>query len=86
MKRTTIMLPDELATLVELERQRRDMSAAEVIRQALATYFEVDGTRPKPLPFIGIGASGCTDGGIERILSEEWERDLRRDAGLDRDR
>jgi hypothetical protein len=80
------LLPDELAALVELERQRRDVSAAEVIRRALATYFEVDGTQPKRLPFIGIGASGHTDGGIERILSEEWERDLRRDAGLDRDR
>ena len=88
MKRTSVVLPDELATLVDLERQRRNVSTAEIIRQALASYLGVDGSPPQHLSFIGIGASGYTDTAsrMEEILAEEWGPDIRRDAGLDRDR
>lgn len=81
MKRTTVMLPDELATLIDLERQKWDVSTAEVIRHALATYFGVDDAPPKRLSFIGIGASGFSDTAsrMEEILAEEWDPD--RDRG-----
>ena len=81
MKRTTVMLPDELATLVELERQKRNASTAEVIRHALESYFGVGATQPKRYSFIGIGDSGHTDTAsrIEELLAEEWDPD--RDRG-----
>ncbi len=88
MKRTTVVLSDELATLLELERRKRDVSAAEVIRQALAAYLGVDGQRPKPLSFIGIAEGSGEDiaSRMEEILAEEWPAYLRRESGLDSDR
>ncbi len=75
MKRITLVLPDELNTLVQQERRRRDVSAATVIRDALEAYFRVS-TEPKRLSFIGIGDSGFRDTArnFEAILEQEWGR------------
>ncbi len=35
MKRTTVMLPDDLAALLDHERWRHDVPAAEIVREAL---------------------------------------------------
>lgn len=74
MKRTTILLPDGLAALVELERKRRDTTTTSVVREALEAYFAQQPPEPKKLGFIGIGASGHTDTSerFEEILAETW--------------
>ena len=72
MKRTTIVLSDELAALLDWERRRRGVSAAAVVRDALDAHLN----RPTgPLSFIGIGRSEQRDTAerAEEILDEEWE-------------
>jgi len=77
MKRTTIILPERLAVLVDRERRRLDVSTAHLIRRALEVYFNLDGSNSKALPFIGIGASGSRDTArrIDEVLSKEWSTD-----------
>lgn len=86
MKRTTVMLPDDLATVLDIERRQRDVSASEIVRLALAAYLDVGSAPPKRLSFIGLGASGHHDTAsrIDEILAQEWERDLAGEQGLDR--
>lgn len=74
MKRTTILLRDDLARLVDLERKRRDTSAASIVREALEVYFGQKATEARRLGFIGIGASAHTDTSerIDEILKEGW--------------
>lgn len=76
MKRTTVVLPDELAELLALERRRRNLSTAEIVRQALAAYLRGEGAQPKRLRFVGLGRSGCHDTAqrAEEILAQEWGR------------
>ena len=73
MKRTTLMLPDDLAGLLDQERRRLDLSAAEVVRRALRAYFGAKGT-PTPPAFIGLGRSGyrTTARDLDEILAREW--------------
>ncbi|MGH2354577.1 MAG: ribbon-helix-helix protein, CopG family [Chloroflexota bacterium] len=77
MKRTTVLLPDDLAALLDLERRRRDVSTAEVIRDALEVYLKGKGEDAKPFSFIGAGRSGRGDvaRNIEEILAREWGGD-----------
>ena len=80
MKRTTIVLTDELATLLDWERRRRGVSAAAVVREALDAHLN----RPtSPLSFIGIGRSEQRDTAerAEEILDEEWEAYLLEEMG-----
>lgn len=77
MKRISITLPDELATLVEHEAQRSAISVSEVIRDAIAkTYLG----RPRKIPFAGI----CNDPKMTRAAHLEealggWVDDIGRD-------
>jgi metal-responsive CopG/Arc/MetJ family transcriptional regulator len=75
MKRTTVMLPDDLAYLLEFERRRRDQSTAEIVRRALEAYLSAGGMRPKRLRFAALGASGQRETGrqAEAIVTREWE-------------
>jgi Arc/MetJ-type ribon-helix-helix transcriptional regulator len=82
MKRTTVMLPDELAALLEYERRRRDVPASEIVREALAEYLTNDRREPgKPrFSFIGVGRSTGPEAGklsenVEEILRREWSGD-----------
>lgn len=79
MKRTTVVLSDELSFLLEQERRRRDVSAAAIIREALTAYLSAT-METKPLPFIALGNSGYNDTGrrAKEILREEWGRAGRR--------
>ncbi len=72
MKRTTIMLPDELAALLELERRRQDRSAAEIVRRALQAHLNPKDARR--LGFAALGGSGrrTTARKAETILAREW--------------
>ena len=74
MKRITFVVPDELNSLLENERRRRDLPASSVIREALATYL-MGGEAAKRLPFIGLGRSGHRDTArrIDEILAEGWD-------------
>lgn len=76
MKRTTVMLPDDLAYLLDQERRSRDVSAATVIREAVAQYL-VSKPQKKTLRIAALGASGSTDTAqrIDEILAEEWGSD-----------
>ncbi|MGE0541058.1 MAG: CopG family transcriptional regulator [Dehalococcoidia bacterium] len=73
MKRTTVVLPDDLYQLMERERRRRDVSAAAIMREALAAYLNAT-NEPRHIPFAGLGESGYHDTGrrIREILREEW--------------
>ena len=74
MKRTTVVLPDELATLLDLERRRRDTSEAEIIREALDAYLKGRSGQPKRLRFAALGHSGHRDTAreAETIIAEDW--------------
>lgn len=75
MKRTTVVLPDELPTLLDLERKRRDTSEAEIIREALEAYLKGDSSQPKRLRFAALGRSGHHDTAreAESIIAREWD-------------
>jgi Arc/MetJ-type ribon-helix-helix transcriptional regulator len=80
MKRTTISLPDDLATAVQREARRRRVSVSEVARQALSEHLGLDGTKRR-LPFVALGRSGFHDTAdrIEEILAREWADHIDRD-------
>jgi predicted transcriptional regulator len=77
MKRTSITLPDELATLVQHEAQRSATSVSEVIRGAITkAYLE----RARKIPFAAI----CYDPKMTRAAHleaalEGWIDDIDRD-------
>jgi metal-responsive CopG/Arc/MetJ family transcriptional regulator len=77
MKRTTISLPDEIATLLDREARRQAQSVSEIARRALAAYFGLDQTKPRALPFADLGHSGYTNTAqdFEEVLAAEWDCD-----------
>jgi Arc/MetJ-type ribon-helix-helix transcriptional regulator len=74
MKRATISLPDELASAVAREAERRRTSFSEVTREALLSHLGIDPEGRRELAFAGIGRSGkrTTARDAERILAREW--------------
>jgi hypothetical protein len=74
MKRITFVVSDDLDSLLENERRRRDVSTSAVIREALATYL-AGGAAAQRLPFVGLGRSGHHDTArrIDDILAKEWD-------------
>lgn len=72
MKRTTILIPDEIEARIEELRRAEGLSRSEVLRRALYRYFEID--RRRPLPFKALGRSGRRDTArrAEEILAAEW--------------
>lgn len=74
MKRTTVTLPDDLAALLEVERQQRAVSQAAIIREALVAYLRRR-QGPRRLPFVALGRSGThtTAREAEAILAREWQ-------------
>ena len=77
MKRTTISLPDDLASALAREAVRRRVSVSEVTRDALAAHLGLSADTPRDLPFAALGASGqrTTARDFETALEEEWSRD-----------
>jgi len=76
MKRTTISLPDDVASLLQREARRRDTSVSEVTRQALLAYFGLTEAGPRHIPFAALGSSGHkhTARDLEEVLADEWGR------------
>ncbi len=75
MKRTTICLPDTVASIVEREARRRGVSVSELAHQALLAYLGLGGDEPRHIPFAGIVRSGYrhTARDAEEILAAEWD-------------
>ncbi len=73
MRRTTIILEDDLADQLDYERRRRNRSTAAIVREALIEYLSGGKSSAKPLPFVGLGGSGKRDTArkAESILARE---------------
>jgi Ribbon-helix-helix protein, copG family len=74
MRRTTILLADDLADQLEYERRRRNQSTAAIVREALTEYLAGGASSPGRLAFAGLGRSGYRDTSekVEEILVREW--------------
>ncbi len=85
MKRTSVMLPDELSDMVDRERRRRDVSAATVIREAVEAYF-VEPFRSGIESIIGIvnsgGAGEYDAANLEEFLERHWANNIEESSGL----
>lgn len=73
MKRLTVSLPDVLAAALDDERQRRDVPASTIIREAVEQYLRAPAA-PGRLRIAALGASGQTNISemVEEILEREW--------------
>ncbi|MBA2240529.1 MAG: ribbon-helix-helix protein, CopG family [Solirubrobacterales bacterium] len=71
VRRTTVKLPDDLDAQLRAEAERREMTIAEVTREALETHFGTGSRRH--LGAAGAGRSGRPDTSsrIEEILRAE---------------
>jgi hypothetical protein len=75
MKRTTIMLPDELDARVRLEARRRGVSIADIAREAIEQHLP--GPAPKgPLGFFALGEGGPRDASerVEELVAKAVAR------------
>jgi hypothetical protein len=75
MKRTTISLPDDLASALAREARRHDQSVSEIAREALSRHLGLVSDGRRELPFAALGASGHRTTGrrIEELLAAEWD-------------
>jgi hypothetical protein len=81
MKRTTVVISDQLAALLDSERRRRNTPVAAIIREAIERYFF---DNQKPPSFIGIvdgGGTGLQAKDIDEYLAAHWADDIVRDRG-----
>ena len=74
MKRTTIKLPDDLDARLRHEAERRGVTIAEIVREAIGAHLGVG--RRRHLFGAKSGRSGYTDTArrIEEIIREEIDR------------
>ena len=79
MKRTTISLPDDLARALAREARRRNRSASEITRDALAKHLGLTADEPREIAFAALGHSGHrnTARDMEELLAREWDDDPR---------
>ncbi len=71
MTRTTITLPDDLASALKREARRRHTSVSAVAREALAERLGLNGaTREVPFAALGRSTDGRTARESEEILTE----------------
>ena len=79
MRKTQIQLDEQTYQKVRRRAFERNISMAEVIREALASEFGAGGTAPRPeLTFVGIGSSGARG-----AISEDHDAELARLAASD---
>lgn len=79
MKRTTIMVEEELLYEIKQLAQQQDKSASSVIREALAAYVtEQHNLAPPENPLLGILGLGASDETID--LSDGGDEALLRDG------
>lgn len=82
MTRTTISLPDDLATALDREAHRRRRSRSEIVREALRAHLRLETVGRRVLPFAAVGSSGGGRGAAEldELLAETWADDIEEDA------
>lgn len=75
MKRTTISLPDDLASTLAREARRSHRSASQIVRDALAGHLGLASDTPRELPFAALGRSGHSNTArdMEELLAQEWD-------------
>lgn len=81
MTRTTLSLPEDLASALKREAHRRHTSVSAVAREALAERFGLVDTGPREVPFAALGRStdGRTAADSGEVLAGVFEeRDRRR--------
>jgi hypothetical protein len=71
MKRTTVMLPDDLLTQLRHESRRRGTSVAEIVRQAVERHMETPSTGRR-LAFFAVGEGGPDDASerVDEIVAD----------------
>jgi len=81
MTRTTLSLPDDLASALKREAHRRHTSVSAVAREALAERFGLSGAK-REVPFAGIVSDGDPDHAAARMEEslEEIVDEAYRDA------
>lgn len=74
MRRTTISLPDDLASLLKDEANRRSTSISEVARKLIAEGLLGSEKRPREIPFAGIvdDPEMVQSDQLEGYLAETW--------------
>lgn len=79
MRRTTVSLPDDLATMLAREARRRETSVSDIVRRAVESFLGAS-DEPQKLPFAALGRSGRrhTARDAEKILTAEWGHARRR--------
>ena len=79
MTRTTVTLPDDLATLLAREARRRETSVSDIVRRAVESFLAASNER-RELPFAALGRRGRrhTARDAEKILTAEWGHARRR--------
>lgn len=82
MRRTTILLDDDLADQLDYERRRRNKSTTAIVREALAEYLTGGQPRPRRPGFIALGRSrqGGSTENVDEILRREWLPALLKDS------
>jgi Arc/MetJ-type ribon-helix-helix transcriptional regulator len=78
MRRITITLSEELASLVEQEAEVRRTSVSEVVRASLRTAMMRDGKRALPFAAICDDPSLVRGAAIDTALDAQWADDLDR--------
>lgn len=80
MKRTTVMLPDDVAARLRYEARRRGESTAALVREAVEQYLPANGGR-RTLSFFALGDAGIPDASerVDEIVGDAIARRLRDD-------
>ncbi len=75
MKRTTVSLPDDLASFVEREAGRREISVSELVRVALKRLLRPEGGREIPWAGVVREPQMVYGAHLDEALAEEWAVD-----------
>lgn len=81
MKRTTVMLPDDVLARLRQEARRRGVSVAEIVREAIDGHVN-EPSAPRALAFFAAGEGGPPDASEhvdEYVAAALRTRALRRD-------
>ncbi len=76
VKRTTVMLPDDVDARLRLEARRRGVSIAELTRTALEAQLPPAPQEGAPLSFFAVGEGGPADAArrAEELVADAIER------------
>jgi hypothetical protein len=80
MKRTTVMLPDELDARLRFEARRRGIGIVHVVREALEQHIPGASSESAPLSFFAVGEGGPPDASerVDEYVGKALRRKSRR--------